>query len=152
MSGIIWTLETLKTIEQLDYLWRVIENSDLNEQDSVYFGIKGEGHSPNYLIKNINGEKKAYKGLSHTLDPEGDYNPNNLSQQGFSQEELKSVFDQQSKSPNAAKALMLEYWKANKERFPPNLEVGKYRSKIIELSTKGIPIARSFDLAISNPD
>ncbi|MGS0691352.1 hypothetical protein ACVBIO_15885 [Shewanella sp. 0m-8] len=149
MSGIIWTLETLKTIEQLDYLWKVIENSSEDELNAVYFGTKGEGYAPNYLIKYVNGTKKAFKGLSHKEDSIDEYNSNNLSEEAFSLSDLKLVFDQQSKSSYSAVKLMSEYWKENKNLFLLTKPVSEYRDKIIALSTSGVPIDKAFKLIIS---
>ncbi|MCL1095855.1 hypothetical protein [Shewanella kaireitica] len=147
MSDMIWTLETLKSIEQLDYLWKVMDNLDVHAV--VHFGTKGGGYSPNYLIARIDGEKTAYRGLSHEVDDShDDYNPSNLSEHGFSLAELMWVYDQQSKSAKPAIKLMSEYWKENKSLFSPSKPIAEYREKIIALSTAGTPIDKAFKLTV----
>ncbi len=151
MKDLIWTLDSLKSIEQLDYLWKVIENMKIDGAAFVYFGTKGEGKQPNYLVCYANGEKIAYKGMNHEVDEKNEeYNPENLSENKFNIAELKSVYDQQPKSKAPATRLMSEYWGDNKTLYPHIKSPIKYLDEILALSTAGTPIAKAFEMVINN--
>ncbi|HCE2668630.1 TPA: hypothetical protein NGU48_000592 [Vibrio parahaemolyticus] len=150
MSKIVWTSETLTQIRTIDFLWHVINNFPESSGSKAYLGNRGELHSPNYQIEELNGNVTTYLGRSHKKnDKEPYYAHEHLSKQGFELSELMEIFDNQPKGPEAAKQMMSDYWKKNKNKYSTGKSVNECRDQIIELSVKGTPISKAFELVFS---
>ncbi len=151
MSSNDWEPDDLNKFEQLDYLWSVIKNLRGDEDAMVFLGTMGRGYAPNYLIERSSGEQETYSGLTHEGYSEADtFDRAHLSKQGFKLSTLREVFDQQSKSQDAATELMTECWKENKHHYlgkPPDFDD---RAKILALSTAGTPIGKAIEIVLGD--
>ncbi len=59
-----------------DYWNNVVAN--LGDQDTIQFGITGNGTSPNYQIIKKDGKIRTFSGLNHESHSENEFNPSNL--------------------------------------------------------------------------
>ncbi|MGB5447137.1 MAG: hypothetical protein WBM99_16735 [Psychromonas sp.] len=142
------TIDSLKTIKQLDYLFHVLNNMDEHPDTVVFFGETGEGHAPNYLVVTSDGSENVHRGDNHGVFGRTEtFNKKNISSKGFTSDEIKDAFDQQEKSPKVAKQIMSKYWKLNKVNYEVKpADMPQYRDKIILLSSAGTPISMAFEL------